>query len=126
MRCCVYVLLGGIPSAADSSVEIHANPSDPLGFSCRDNESFRRSCFTKCVVVAGGEEHRVDVLQIVPGQVVGRVGAEPFSHHCDRSLAALVDVGESATLWIRPEDCVNFNTKSCELAFSAMPKLVVS
>jgi hypothetical protein len=85
------VPLGRVPRAPHDRVERDIGLGEALHRAARGDEHLRLSRMAESSVVTRREVDRVDALELLPRQVVGRLRLEPAPERGDRALAVGVD-----------------------------------
>jgi RNA polymerase sigma factor (sigma-70 family) len=114
-----------VAAAVDESVELDARVDERGQHAGGGNESAGSPRFPECRRVAGREVDRVDLIQVLPRERVGRMRIEPGPDRRDRPLPAVVEVREAAPLRLVAEGRLDAHSELPELALGPVPELVI-
>jgi RNA polymerase sigma factor (sigma-70 family) len=114
-----------VAAAVDESVELDSCGDERGQHAGGGNHGAGSPCLPERRRVTGREVDRVDIVQLLPRERVGRMRIEPGPDGRDRPLPAVVEVREAAPLWGVAEDRLDAHSELSELALRPVPELVI-
>jgi RNA polymerase sigma factor (sigma-70 family) len=119
------ISLAVVAAAVDEGVELDARIDERGQHAGGGNDRARPPCLAERRRVSGSEVDRVDLVQLLPRERVGRMRIEPWADRRDRPLAAVVEVREAAPLRLVPEDRLDAHSELLELVRRSVAEVVV-